>query len=210
MSHPVRVRVKICGITRPGDALVAACAGADAIGLVFHPASPRAVSIAQAKDILAVLPPFVTTVGLFVNAEPDAVQAVLDQLPLDLLQFHGDETPQYCAAFARPYIKAIRVRADTDIAQVIAQFSTAQGILLDAWHKDVYGGSGQAFDWSLLAPVKNATRIILAGGLKAANVATAINTVEPWAVDVSSGVESEPGIKSEQSIRDFMQEVQRV
>lgn len=228
MPHPsrttagttARTRVKICGITRPGDAVAAACAGADAIGLVFYQQSPRAVTVEQARAILAELPPFVSAVALFVNAAAEEVEAVLDNLPIDLLQFHGDETPGYCASFRKNWLKAIRVRPDTYIDRELAGFTAAKGVLLDAWHPGVYGGSGESFEWQRLrqqeAPAQgqgNAAerpRIILAGGLNPGNVAQAIEIVRPWGVDVSSGVETAPGVKSEQLITEFMHEVQRV
>jgi len=211
-----RTRVKICGITRPADALAAARAGADAIGLVFHPASPRAVTIEQARAIVAVLPPFVVVVGLFVNAAPALVNTTMQSVPMDLLQFHGEEDPVYCASFGKPWVKAIRVQTQLPPAALqdaIAGFTEARGILLDAWHKDVHGGSGQSFDWeqakrSGLQQLQD--RIILAGGLNTGNVATAIGIIRPWAVDVSSGVETAPGHKSEQLMQDFVEEVQRV
>jgi len=215
VSHPGRTRVKICGITTPAAALVAARAGVDAIGLVFYASSPRAVSVDEAAEIVAALPPFVSSVGLFVNAEPTSVEKVLARVPLDILQFHGDETPQYCASFGIPWLKAIRVRPDTYIPRVMDDFRAARGILLDAWHDELYGGSGKTFDWELLRNAEPGTadgtsRLILAGGLKPDNVAEAIRRVRPWAVDVSSGVESAPGIKSEPLINAFMREVQRV
>jgi phosphoribosylanthranilate isomerase len=218
VSHPTRTRVKICGITSAAAALAAARAGVDAIGLVFYAPSPRAVSVDEAAEIVAALPPFVSSVGLFVNAEPALVQKVLSRVPLDLLQFHGDESPGYCANFGKPWMKAIRVRPDTYIPGLMDEYSAARGILLDAWHDDVYGGSGKTFDWDLLrqqgktagSEGEDAFRLILAGGLKPDNVAQAIRTVMPWGVDVSSGVESAPGIKSEPLINAFMREVQRV
>ncbi len=218
MSHPVRTRVKICGITTPAAALAAARAGADAIGLVFYAPSPRAVSVEEAAEIVAALPPFVSAVGLFVNAEPALVDKVLARVPLDLLQFHGDETPAYCGNFGKPWLKAIRVRPDTYIPGLMDEFHAARGILLDAWHEDVYGGSGRSFDWDLLraqrgsdsAGAADGSRIILAGGLRPDNVAQAIRTAMPWGVDVSSGVETAPGVKSDPLINAFMREVQRV
>ena len=144
------VRVKICGITRVEDALAAAAAGADAIGLVFYAKSPRAVDIEQAREILAALPPFVTSVGLFVDAERSELERILASVPLDLLQFHGDESVQQCEAFGRPYIKALRVKAGDDIAAQVARYPSAQGILLDAYVEGVPGGTGEAFDWSLI------------------------------------------------------------
>lgn len=210
MQSQPRTRVKICGITRPEDALAAANAGADAIGLVFYAQSPRAVTIAQAQAILAVLPPFVTSVGLFVNAEAAAVQEVLAAVPLDLLQFHGDESPDYCSRFARPWLKAVRMKPGLDLAGEVARFSAAQGIVVDAWHEQLFGGTGLAFDWSRLSLPGQRTRIILAGGLHPDNVGEAVRQVRPWAVDVSSGVESAPGIKARDRIVQFISEVQRV
>ena len=206
MTPPVRV--KICGITRVEDALHCARAGADAIGLVFYAPSPRNVGIDQAQSILAALPPFVTTVGLFVDAEPAWVEAVCAALPLDLLQFHGNETANDCERYDRPYIKAVRVRQRSDIEQACQSYATARGILVDAYIEGVAGGTGQVFDWSL-ATGKFGKEIILAGGLNPANVASAIRQVKPWAVDVSGGVEAAKGIKDANKITHFMQEVHR-
>lgn len=207
-----RTRVKICGITRPEDALAAAEAGADAIGLVFHAPSPRAVTPDDAARILAVLPPYVTVSALFVNASPESVKAVLASVPVDLLQFHGDEDAAYCASFGHPWIKALRVRPDAQSADVIRQMQAwpgARGVLLDAWHDQVYGGSGQRFDWNVVAGEQSPAvpGLVLAGGLNPGNVAEAIRTVRPWAVDVSSGVEEAPGRKSAPLIEAFMQAV---
>lgn len=202
-------RVKICGITRVEDALAAAHSGANAIGLVFYEKSPRHVSIAQAAHLAAALPPFVTVVGLFVNAEAALVREVLAGVPLDLLQFHGDESPEYCAQFAKPYLKAIRVKAGVDLLQCAAQFSTAKGLLLDAYVEGVPGGTGASFDWALI-PEKLPLPVILSGGLDAENVAAAIERVQPYAVDVSSGVEAGKGIKDAAKIARFMQEVKRI
>ncbi len=200
------VRSKICGITRIEDALVAAEAGADAIGLVFYAKSPRAVSVQQARAIIAALPPFVTTVGLFVNASRSELNAILDAVPLDLLQFHGDESPADCAGYRRPYIKALRVKPGDDIAAQAAQYSQASGILLDTYVAGVPGGTGEAFDWSLV-PQGLSKPIILAGGLCAENVRAAIQQVRPYAVDVSGGVEASKGIKDAEKIRAFIREV---
>lgn len=199
-------RVKICGITRPEDALAAARAGADAIGLVFFAKSPRFVTIGQAQAILDVLPPFVTTVGLFVNAAEDAVHAVLQALPLDMLQFHGEETPAYCRAFGRPYLKAVRVRPGVDLVEYAASYPDARGLLLDAFVPGIPGGTGQAFDWALI-PRGLSLPIVLSGGLDAGNVGEAIRRVRPWAVDVSSGVEADKGIKDAAKIAAFIQGV---
>lgn len=203
------VRSKICGITRIEDALIAAEAGADAIGLVFYAKSPRAVSIQQARDIVAALPAFVTTVGLFVNASREELNDVLAGVALDLLQFHGDESPAECESYQRPYIKALRVKPGDDIAQLAAPYAKARGILLDTYVPGVPGGTGAAFDWSLV-PSGLPHPVILAGGLSAANVQAAIEQVRPYAVDVSGGVEVGKGIKDAAKIRAFMQAVGRV
>lgn len=196
-------RVKICGITRVQDALDAVRLGADAIGLVFYPDSPRAVGAAQAAAIVAALPPFVTAVGLFVNAQPGAVRDILAQVPLDLLQFHGDEAPEFCVQFGRPYLKALRVRAGVDLLQCAHDFHGARGLLLDAYVEGMRGGTGATFDWTLI-PESLPLPIVLSGGLGAGNVGAAIRAVRPWAVDVSSGVESAKGIKDAEKIASFM------
>ena len=197
------VRVKICGITRVEDALAAVAAGADAIGLVFYARSPRAVDVEQARTILAALPPFVTSVGLFVNAERSELERILAQVPLDLLQFHGDESVAQCEGYARPYIKALRVKAGDDIAAEMARYPSAQGILLDTYVEGVPGGTGEAFDWSLV-PRQASRPLILAGGLRPDNVAAAVAQVRPYAVDVSGGVEAGKGIKDAQKIGAFI------
>ncbi|WP_028696255.1 phosphoribosylanthranilate isomerase [Pseudomonas cremoricolorata] len=202
------VRSKICGITRIEDALAAAEAGADAIGLVFYAKSPRAVDIHQARAIIAALPPFVTTVGLFVNASRCELGEILDAVPLDLLQFHGDETAAQCEGHGRPYIKALRVRAGDDLEAACQSYPGACGMLLDAYVAGVPGGTGQAFDWSLV-PATLSKPIILAGGLAADNVGAAIAQVRPYAVDVSGGVERSKGIKDAGKIQAFMQAVKQ-
>ncbi|MGM0412898.1 MAG: phosphoribosylanthranilate isomerase [Pseudomonadota bacterium] len=204
----MRVRTKICGLTTADDAAAAVAAGADAIGLVFHDPSPRAVDPEAAAAIVAALPPFVTVVGLFVDPEPAAVEAVLQRVPLDRLQFHGDEPAALCTAFGRPYIKAVRMRADTDPAAVMAAHPAASGFLLDAWRPDRAGGTGEAFDWDRV-PSRRPRPLILAGGLAPDNVAAAVARVAPWAVDVSSGVESLPGRKDPARMQAFINEVQR-
>jgi phosphoribosylanthranilate isomerase len=201
------VRSKICGITRIEDALAAIDAGADAIGFVFYAKSPRAVSVEQARAIIAALPPFITTVGLFVNASRCELSEILEVVPLDLLQFHGDETPEDCDGYHRPYIKALRVQAGDDIAASCRAYSRASGILLDTYVAGVPGGTGEAFDWSLI-PRELSKPIILAGGLTPDNVAQAIAQVRPYAVDVSGGVEVSKGIKDHDKIRAFMRAVQ--
>lgn len=200
------VRSKICGITRIEDALLAVDAGADAIGLVFYAKSPRAVTAQQARAIIAQLPPFVTTVGLFVDVSRCELNEILELVPLDLLQFHGDESPADCDGFQRPYIKALRVKPGDDIAALVERYQNASGVLLDTYVPGVPGGTGEAFDWSLV-PQGLAKPIILAGGLHAGNVAAAIAQVRPYAVDVSGGVEAQKGIKDAEKIRAFMQAV---
>ncbi|RZI91171.1 MAG: phosphoribosylanthranilate isomerase [Pseudomonas sp.] len=202
------VRSKICGITRIEDALAAADAGADAIGLVFYAKSPRAVDVHQARAIIAALPPFVTTVGLFVNASRCELNEILEAVPLDLLQFHGDETPSDCVGFNRPYIKALRVRPGDDLEAACQHYAGASGILLDTFVAGVPGGTGEAFDWSLV-PAQLSKPIILAGGLSADNVAQAIAQVQPYAVDVSGGVEQTKGIKDAARIEAFMRAVRQ-
>jgi len=197
------VRSKICGITRVEDALAAAEAGADAIGLVFYPASPRAVGVQQARAIIAALPPFVTTVGLFVNASRCEINETLDAVPLDVLQFHGDESPESCDGFHRPWYKALRVQSAEDVRREAARYSGASAILLDAYVAGVPGGTGEVFDWSLI-PSDLALPLILAGGLTPANVQQAIAQVRPYAVDVSGGVESSKGIKDAAKVREFV------
>ncbi|KAF0803918.1 N-(5'-phosphoribosyl)anthranilate isomerase [Alcanivorax xiamenensis] len=205
-------RVKICGITRPEDAVQAARAGADAIGLVFYPSSPRYVDPPRAARILAALPPFVTTVGLFVNADAGLVREYLRELPLDMLQFHGDESPAYGAAFQRPWIKALRMRDGADPARVAREYAAAgaRGLLVDSYVPGTPGGTGERFDWGLL-PRESALPLILAGGLTPANVAEAVRQVRPWGVDVSGGVEVRAvtgttlgGIKDRHAVRAFL------
>lgn len=201
-------RVKICGITRAEDALAVARNGADAIGLVFYEKSPRHVSIGLAAQLAAALPPFVSVVGLFVDADAALVREVLARVPLDLLQFHGDETPDYCAQFGKPYLKAIRVKAGVDLLQCASDFRGAKGLLLDAHVDGVPGGTGVAFDWTLI-PRRLSLPLILSGGLDTENVSAAIKQVRPYAVDVSSGVEANKGIKDAAKIVAFINEVKR-
>jgi len=213
-----RTRVKICGITRVEDGVAAARAGADAIGLVFWPGTPRCVNLEQAGAIAAALPAFVTVVGLFVDPQPDAVRAVLAAVPLDLIQFHGNESPEFCASFARPYIKAVPVKPGDDLLQYANRFSSARALLFDAFQPGgMPGGTGATFDWNVLPqPLTDASsrRLILSGGLTPGNVAAAIRHLRPWGVDVSSGVEvtgddgrPRKGIKSQAKIFAFVREV---
>lgn len=199
----MKTRIKICGITRVEDALAAARLGADAIGLVFYPGSPRAVTPARAREIIDVLPPFVVPVGLFVNADAATVRETVAAAPVQLLQFHGDETPGYCADFGLPFLRALRVRAGTDLLQYARDFHAARGLLLDAWVDGVHGGTGAVFDWSLIPP-DLPMPVILSGGLNPDNVEQAVRRVRPWAVDVSSGVESTKGIKDAAKIEAFI------
>ena len=198
----MNVRVKICGITHPREALAAARAGADAIGLVFHGPSPRAVSTAQAAEIVAALPAFVTTVGLFVDADADRIRHVLDCVPLDLLQMHGHENAALCRGFHRPYIKALHVGGGADVAAQARGYPDAAGILLDRYDKKHAGGGGRTFSWADVPAI--AQPLILAGGLNSANVAQAVAQVRPWALDVSSGVEKVRGVKDADMIADFV------
>ena len=200
------VRSKICGITRVEDALIAADAGADAIGLVFYGKSPRAVSVQQARAIVAALPPFVTTVGLFVNASRCELNEILDAVPLDALQFHGDERPADCEGFHRRWYKALRVKAGDDIRAQAARYAGASAILLDTFVAGVPGGTGEVFDWSLI-PADLPKPLILAGGLTPGNVRQAIAEVRPFAVDVSGGVELSKGIKDAASVHEFVRQV---
>lgn len=198
------VRVKICGICRNEDLSTACAAGADALGFVFYAKSPRNLSIEQAASLIKALPPFVQSVGLFVDAEPGFVRALLEAVPLDLLQFHGGENPEYCRQFGRPYLKAVRVRPGVDLVKYASDFSDARALLLDAFVPGVPGGTGERFDWRLIPAGLNKP-IILSGGLNPDNVAEAVQTVQPWAVDVSSGVESAPGIKDAAKVAAFIE-----
>ena len=204
----MRTRIKICGITRPGDALAAAQAGADAIGLVFYPPSPRYLSSERALEIRDALPPFVQAVALFVNPDAAQVAQVLGRVRPSMLQFHGEETPEFCAQFGMPFVKAIRMRSGVspgvDALEYLRPFSRATAWLFDS-HVPQYGGVGESFDWSLVP--KTDKPVILSGGLSRDNVAEAIRRVRPWGVDVSSGVESAKGIKDAARIAAFIAEV---
>jgi phosphoribosylanthranilate isomerase len=213
-----RTRVKICGITRVEDGLAAARAGADAIGLVFWPGTPRCVNFEQARAIVAALPAFVTVVGLFVDPPPEAVRSALAAVPLDLLQFHGEEPPELCASFGRPFIKAVPVKPEADLLQYASRFSGARALLFDAFQPGgAPGGTGTTFDWKALPPQltdASSRCVILSGGLTPGNVAAAIRQLHPWGVDVSSGVEvtgedgrPRKGIKSQAKIFAFVREV---
>ena len=213
-----RTRVKLCGLSRPQDIEAAVQAGADAIGLVFYPGSVRHIEPAKAGALVAGLPPYISIVGLFVNAELAEVQQVLDHVPLGLLQFHGDETPEQCAAIAaataRPFMRALRIAPATRAADLLEceqayrqASSYYSALLLDTW-VDAYGGSGKVFDWSLV-PAELAPRVVLSGGLNAHNVTDAVTRLRPYAVDVSSGIESTKGIKDAGKMRDFVRAVRQ-
>lgn len=205
----MRTRVKICGITRPEDALAAVAAGADAIGLVFYAPSPRAVTAEQAAAIAEQVAPFVTLTGLFVDAPETEVRAVLESVPLELLQFHGQETPVYCAQFKRRYIKAVSMQTAEDLPRAATRYADACGLLLDTYHPAQPGGTGECFNWEWVPPDYERP-LILAGGLTPDNVGAAVTQVRPYAVDVSSGVEQAKGIKDAAKMNAFIQEVRRV
>ena len=203
-----RTRVKICGITREQDVLAVTAAGADAIGLVFYEKSPRHVTLEQGRALAATSPAFVTTVALFKDADAGYIEQVLREVQVDLLQFHGAESADFCRRFDRPWIKALGVLGETDILQLADSYRDARGVLLDAHAPGADGGTGRVFDWNSI-PAGLSHRLVLAGGLNPGNVHDAINTTHPYAVDVSSGVESAPGIKSAELINEFMNEVRR-
>lgn len=203
-----RSRVKICGITNVEDAFCAIEAGADALGFVFYEKSPRYVTPLAAAGIISRLSPFVTTVGLFVNASRSYIDAIVMETKLDLIQFHGDESEDFCRSFSRPYIKAVRVRTSEDVGNAMAAYPSALGILLDAYVEDVPGGTGEVFNWALIPEVFR-SKIILAGGLNPENVAQAIKAIAPYAVDVSGGVEASKGKKNPMLINKFIKEVVR-
>ena len=197
------MRVKICGITNVEDAELAVEAGADALGLVFYPPSPRHVSPELAAEIARAVSPFAVLTGLFVDAHPDQVEQTLKQVPLNLLQFHGDETAHYCRQFNRPYIKALRMKPDLDPLEAMVPYADARGFLLDAYRRGVPGGTGDTFDWQRV-PQSSERPIVLAGGLNPDNVAQAIRIARPQAVDVSGGVEASPGRKDPHRVRAFI------
>ena len=205
----IRTRVKICGITRPEDGYEAARLGVDAIGLVFYPKSPRHVTIEQAKSICQALPGFVTFVSLFLDADADMVKHVIDDIPIDLIQFHGNETAEFCESFKRPYIKALGMSGNNQLQQQAQQYAKAKALLLDSHAVGKAGGTGETFDWKSV-PTEQTQAIILAGGLTPDNVAQAIQQVRPFGVDLSSGVEAKPGIKDAAMMAQLIKEVRRV
>jgi phosphoribosylanthranilate isomerase len=197
------MRVKICGITSVEDALMAVKGGADAIGLVFYDSSPRCVDADQAEAIARAVGPFVTVVALFVNASSDAINNILRQVPIHIIQFHGDEPADFCEQFSKPYLKALRMREDLDVDQAVSLFNSASGILLDAYTPGIPGGTGETFDWQRI-PKDSVKPIILAGGLNPENVRRAVTETSIYGVDVSGGVERAPGIKDSQKIESFV------
>lgn len=201
-----RTRVKICGFTRPDDAALAVRLGADAVGLVFYPPSPRNLDVETARKIVSALPPFATVVGLFVDEDESVVRTILEQVRIDLIQFHGEENPDYCRRFGKPYVKAVRMRSETDLARVVDAYPDAAGFLLDAWHPEAKGGTGHRFDWELI-PRELRQTVISAGGLTPRNVEDALRAVRPYAVDVSSGVEAGKGIKDADKMAAFLEQV---
>lgn len=203
------VRVKVCGITRSEDAIAAVQSGVDAIGFVFWPHSARYIDPESARRIAEVIPPFICTVGVYVDPDAAWVEQTARTAKLNLLQFHGDESPEFCNQFSQPYIKAIRVKPDTDLLQYAQRYGAAKGLLLDTYAADMPGGTGHAFDWQLI-PQQLSLPLILSGGLNPDNVARAIKQTQPWAVDVSSGVEAAKGIKDEKKIIAFMQGVKQL
>ena len=207
MGHStVKTRAKVCGITSVNDAKMTQSAGADALGLVFYEPSPRNVSIDLAKEIAYSVGPFISLVGLFVNASSDYVNQVLDSVPLHLLQFHGDESVRECEQYHRPYIKAIRMKDDVDIHQSISEYVSASGFLLDTYRKGIPGGTGEIFDWDKV-PQNAEKPIIVAGGLTPDNVSEAITQTLPYGVDVSGGVELSPGVKDAKKVQEFIANV---
>jgi phosphoribosylanthranilate isomerase len=203
------VRVKVCGITRSEDAIAAIQCGVDAIGFVFWPHSTRYIDPESVRRIAEVIPPFICTVGVYVDPDAAWVEQTARAAKLNLLQFHGDESPEFCNQFSQPYIKAIRVKPDTDLLQYAQRYGAAKGLLLDTYAADMPGGTGHAFDWQLI-PQQLSLPLILSGGLNPDNVARAIKQTQPWAVDVSSGVEASKGIKDEKKIIAFMQGVKQL
>jgi phosphoribosylanthranilate isomerase len=202
----MRTRVKICGFTRIEDAVFAARLGVDAIGLVFYPPSPRNVDIKQAIEIVKALPAFVSVVALFVDEQEAVIRKVLEWVPVDCLQFHGDEPPEACRIYGRRYIKAVRMQEDTDVSALAQRYGDAGGLLLDAYHPSAMGGTGSRFDWALI-PRQSRVPIILAGGLDGTNAKLAVEKVRPYALDVSSGVESGKGIKDRDKMATFISAV---
>lgn len=198
-----RTLIKICGITSVPDALLAAQAGADAIGLVFYPPSPRAVDVPRAREIVASLPPFVTVVALFVDASEAEIRGILREVPIDWLQFHGSESPAFCAAFQRPWMKALRMSEGLDVHAAARDYSAARALLLDSYRAGIPGGTGESFDWSRV-PRDLPRPLVLAGGLDSSNVGEAVSRVRPAAVDVSGGVEARKGVKDPARIQQFI------
>ncbi len=205
----MRTRIKMCGLTRAIDALKAASIGVDAVGLVFYAASPRAVTVRRAQEIIRELPPFVTVVGLFVNAPESEIDTVLSSVHIDVLQFHGDESVADCERYDKPYIKAVRMRDGVNPAALADEYASAQALLLDSYKKGVPGGTGSTFEWTKI-PAKLSKPVILAGGLNPGNVVSAVTRVRPYAVDVSGGIEVSKGIKDHSKMVEFVKGVKSV
>ena len=203
-----RTRIKICGLRDPEHARIAAAEGADAIGLNFYPPSSRYVSIEEAARVASALPPYVTAVALFVNEKPRTIRSILERVPVDLLQFQGDETPEFCASFAKPFVRAVRMETGVDLVEYFRRFSRARALMLDAHVAGEAGGTGMTFDWSRV-PREAPLPLILSGGLTRENVGRAVREVRPWAVDVSSGVEKSRGVKDPALIVEFIRSVRR-
>jgi phosphoribosylanthranilate isomerase len=205
-SDIMRTRIKICGFTRAEDAVFASHLGVDAIGLVFYPPSPRNVQLAQAREIVQALPAFISIVALFVDEHESRIREVLEAVPIDIIQFHGDENPEACRIYNKPYIKALRMQQDIDIANCASTYHDAAGLLLDAYHPNTKGGTGDQFDWTMI-PEHCAFPLILAGGLDADNAKQAVQSVKPYALDVSTGVEVQKGIKDTVKMTAFVEQV---
>lgn len=208
INNNCRTRVKMCGIRTVSEAMSAIASGADALGFVFYDKSPRHVELKVAREICLTIPPFVSTVGLFVNASTETVFSILQSVPLQSLQFHGDESDDYCTRFDKPYYKAIRVQEDSDILAMSENYPHANALLLDAYHADKYGGTGKTFNWDKI-PSSMVKPFVLAGGLTSQNIAQAIQQIAPYAVDVSGGVESKPGVKDPAKMVEFMSKINR-
>ena len=204
-----RVRIKFCGITNLQDAIESERLGVDALGFVFYKPSPRYIDPLVAAQIIKKLSPFVSTVGLFVNATQQEVSEISELTKIDVVQYHGDESPDYCESSSKPWIKALRVGGGEDLVKEVCRFRNAKAILFDSYDGERYGGTGALFDWSLL-PKKVACPTILAGGLNAKNVVEAIRRVEPFCLDVSGGIEASKGIKDRVKMEDFVEEVNKL
>jgi len=203
------VRVKFCGMTRVRDVEIAASLGVDAVGFIFYKKSPRCVTVEKVKELLKALPPFVTSVGVFAEEDEKNIEAILKQVPLDLLQFHGKESPSFCAQFGKPYIKALPMKEGVDIISACLEYEDAKALLLDTYDPHQLGGQGRSFNWTLIPP-QCPKPLILAGGLNVSNIKEAVNMVKPYGVDINSGIETKPGEKDETKMKAFMKEINSV